>query len=67
MTSGCRRCGGFVIYEREADYYRMSRRRCVSCGWYRNDVNVSSGQGRRSANRGVYKLGRNIEERGILL
>lgn len=42
MTSVCLRCGGFVIDEREADYYQTSRRRCVNCGWYRNDANVSS-------------------------
>ncbi len=46
MTLICRRCGGFVIGEREVDYYQPSHWRCVNCGWYHRGASVSPVQAR---------------------
>ncbi len=37
MKTSCRRCGGYVIGERDPDYYRARLWRCINCGWYREE------------------------------
>lgn len=55
MKSTCRRCGGFVVDEQVLDYYQASRWRCVNCGWYRRETEISSRRAVRLANRGAYR------------
>ena len=55
MKSTCGRCGGFVVDEQVLDYYQASRWRCVNCGWYRRETEISSSRAVRLANRGAYR------------
>lgn len=37
MKTTCGRCGGYVIGERDLDYYRARHWRCINCGWCREE------------------------------
>lgn len=56
MNGSCRRCGGFLIVERALDYHSPTPgMKCINCGWYRLNVQLSLGQVRGARNRGTYK------------
>ena len=55
MLSSCERCGGCVIGERVSDYYQARHWRCINCGWFRDDVQVRSGQPICASKRGAYQ------------
>jgi hypothetical protein len=56
MTSSCGRCVGYVIGERDPDYYQARCWRCINCGWYREDAAVRPSRAISLFKRGTYQL-----------
>ena len=56
MNGSCRKCGGFLIIERALDYHSPTDgMKCINCGWYRLDVQLSLAPARGARNRGTHK------------